>query len=237
MSFIGIANNIWRNTRGTGGNTLISPVAFYDLSVISSLFQDVAMTIPVTAVDDPIEAIKDLSGSGHHMLLTVGTAPLYKNSGGISWAEFNGVNDLLATSFAWVQPLTRMVAIRLLAAADNLFINEGDAEKLQLRIAGTGAVFMNDGDASGNVMIGTLTVGNDFVVTEEWNGASSNGQLNDGAVTNVTAGASPANEWNLGARANATGAVNMRFYGGFGFAQVLPAAQKAIRKAQLSALF
>ncbi|PIE10063.1 MAG: hypothetical protein CSA72_10645, partial [Rhodobacterales bacterium] len=41
----------------------LSPAAWYDPSDLSTLFQDAAMTIPVTADGDPVGAVQDRSGN------------------------------------------------------------------------------------------------------------------------------------------------------------------------------
>lgn len=69
---------------------------WYDPSDKSTLFQDVAGTIPVTQDGDPVALMKDKSGNGNHAVQTVSAArPVYKTDGGLHWLEFDGVNDYL----------------------------------------------------------------------------------------------------------------------------------------------
>lgn len=80
---------------------------WYDPSDKSTLFQDVAGTIPVTKDGDPVALMRDKSGNGNHATQTVSTArPVYKTDGVLHWLEFDGVDDTLATG-------------------DNLTVNEG----------------------------------------------------------------------------------------------------------------
>ena len=73
--------------------------AWYDPSDITTLFQDDAGTVPVTATGDPVGRMLDKSGNGHHATqATAGSRPIYRNSGGLSWLEFDGVDDFLATA-------------------------------------------------------------------------------------------------------------------------------------------
>lgn len=72
----------------------------YDLS---SMFQDAAGTIPVTADGDPVGLMLDKSGNGNHASQSTAPArPLYKTDGTLHWIEFDGVDDFMVTaSFAW----------------------------------------------------------------------------------------------------------------------------------------
>ncbi len=70
----------------------------YDPAQLSTLFQDAAGTIPVTAASQPVGRINDLSGLGNHAVQTTASArPLYKTDGVKHWLEFDGVNDHLKT--------------------------------------------------------------------------------------------------------------------------------------------
>lgn len=75
--------------------------AWYDPSDLSTLFQDSAGTTPVTADGDPVGKMLDKSGNGNHLLqATAGKRPLYKTSGGLSWLQFDGTDDVLAVNAA-----------------------------------------------------------------------------------------------------------------------------------------
>lgn len=72
--------------------------ALYDPSLRASLFQDVAMTVPVLADGDPVGAMRDLSGNGRHLLqATAAARPIYRHAGNVSWLEGDGVDDMLTT--------------------------------------------------------------------------------------------------------------------------------------------
>ncbi len=65
--------------------------AFFDVTEQDSLFQDVEMTIPVTADGDLVAAIRDLSGNGNHALQpdTARQATYRINNNGLNYLEFN----------------------------------------------------------------------------------------------------------------------------------------------------
>ena len=72
---------------------------WYDPSDKSTLFQDVAGTIPVTKDGDPVALMRDKSGNGNHATQTVSAArPIYKTDGILHWLAFDGVDDWLSFS-------------------------------------------------------------------------------------------------------------------------------------------
>jgi hypothetical protein len=97
--------NIGRlRARASGGftpATLSGLVAWYDPSDLSSMYQDSAGTTPA-AVDSPVGKILDKSGGGHHATqATSDSRPILRQSGGVYYLEFDGVDDSLETaSFA-----------------------------------------------------------------------------------------------------------------------------------------
>ncbi|MER9901593.1 hypothetical protein [Mesorhizobium sp. M0130] len=73
--------------------------AWYDPSDLSTLFKDVAGATPVTAAGDAVARVNDKSGNGHNLLQSsAGLRPIYRTSGGLSWLEFDGVDDTMSTS-------------------------------------------------------------------------------------------------------------------------------------------
>lgn len=75
------------------------PGLVYDLSDISTLFQDAAGTTPVTSVGDPVGRILDKSGNGNHATQSNASArPTFQQSGGLSFLSFDGSSDNLVTA-------------------------------------------------------------------------------------------------------------------------------------------
>jgi hypothetical protein len=69
---------------------------WYDPSDLSTLFQDAAMTIPVTASGDPVGLILDKSGNGNHATQSVSASrPTYMADGVLNWISTDGVDDYL----------------------------------------------------------------------------------------------------------------------------------------------
>ncbi|MCZ4343146.1 hypothetical protein O4H52_16125 [Sphingomonadaceae bacterium G21617-S1] len=72
--------------------------AWYDPSDLSTMFQDPAGTIPAV-VDGAIGLIRDKSGHGNHASQsTAASKPTLRQSGGLYYLEFDGVDDFLSTN-------------------------------------------------------------------------------------------------------------------------------------------
>ncbi|OLF36510.1 hypothetical protein BTW00_05330 [Psychrobacter sp. C 20.9] len=72
---------------------------WYDPSDKSTLFQDVAGTVPVTKDGDPVALMRDKSGNGNHATQTLSAArPTYQTDGILYWLNFDGVDDELLIS-------------------------------------------------------------------------------------------------------------------------------------------
>lgn len=73
---------------------------WYDPSDFSTLFQDAAGTIPVTAVGQPVGRILDKSGRGNHATQSTTTSrPILQQDGsGRYYLAFDGTDDSLATA-------------------------------------------------------------------------------------------------------------------------------------------
>ena len=72
---------------------------WYDPSDITTLFQDDAGTIPVTAAGDPVGKMLDKSGNNAHATQsTAGKRPIYRvDPYGYSYLEFDGTDDFMVT--------------------------------------------------------------------------------------------------------------------------------------------
>jgi len=100
----------------------LSPAAWYDPSDSTTLFTD-AGTTAVTADGDVIGRINDKSGNTRHWNQTSGSLkPLWKTSGGLSWIELDGVDDILAAASVatLAPPLTIVAAMRYPAGANTV---------------------------------------------------------------------------------------------------------------------
>lgn len=70
--------------------------AWFDLSDRKTLFQDAAGTEPVTQSGQSVGLIRDKSGNGYHLGQAQPSArPTFRCAAGLSWLEFDGVDDRL----------------------------------------------------------------------------------------------------------------------------------------------
>ena len=88
-----------------GGDTAISSLfaggeqgAWFDPSDITTLFQDTAGTVPVTAAGQSVARINDKSGRGNHATqATAGSRPTYQVDGARGYLLFDGTDDFMVT--------------------------------------------------------------------------------------------------------------------------------------------
>ena len=101
--------------------------AWYDPSDLTTMFQDAAGTVPVTADGQPVGLIRDKSGRGNHASQsTVASKPTYRTNGVLSWLAFDGVDDFLVTGsidFTSTDKVTLLAGLR--KTSDNFGIIAG----------------------------------------------------------------------------------------------------------------
>lgn len=94
----------------------LSPEIWYDPSDLSTLWQDQAGTIPVTADGDPVNLIQDKSGNGNDATPTsTGSGVTYRTDGTLHWLEFTTGKGMrcLAASFSGTDEITNCCSVRL----------------------------------------------------------------------------------------------------------------------------
>ena len=95
--------------------------AWYDPSDLSTLFQDAAGTVPVTAIGDPVGRMLDNSGNGNHATQTSNASrPFLQQSDGLYHLTFDGSNDSLITNsinFTGTDKMTVFAGVRKLTNA------------------------------------------------------------------------------------------------------------------------
>lgn len=144
----------------------LSPIAFWDFSDLSTMWQDTAGTTPVTTDGQTVARVDDKSGNGRHITqATALNCPTYRTSGGLHWLEFDGTNDGLMSGNVDLSASTELLVS---AAYDStasdirrMIVNKGGNGFNAFNLArpftaGTNHLQLRwDGDASGG---GTGTV-------------------------------------------------------------------------------
>ena len=105
------------------------PGVWYDPSDLSTLFQDSAGTVPVTAVEQPVGRILDKSGRGFHATQTTATSrPVLRQDGsGKHYLYFDGVDDFLVTPTITpgIDKVQVFAGVRRLRAATEIIAETG----------------------------------------------------------------------------------------------------------------
>jgi hypothetical protein len=173
----------------------------YDVSEVSTLWQDSAGTVPVTTNGHKVARIDDLSGNGFHLTETVSSYfPTYRTDGTYHWLEFDGSSDRLNTAMninGWGGISVGMAFRRV---NTNFFsFNFGYLRNSGLHIGGSssgaafiggrpsaGSYFSNvEGAATTSDVVGTFTY--NLAVLEAFHNGVSTGTTNvtDGDLTQV----------------------------------------------------
>ena len=102
--------------------------AYYDISDISTLYQDAAGTTPVTADGEPVGRVDDLSGNGFHIIQsTPGDRPIYKTNGSLHWLSFAGSEYLANASMIFTQPSSSSYTYEWNNTNNGVFIDSADS--------------------------------------------------------------------------------------------------------------
>lgn len=103
---------------------------WYDQNDLSTMYQDAAGTIPVTAVGQPVGLIRDKSGNNNHAFATSSaTRPILRKNAttGAYYLEFDGSDDFLQTSdinFTATDKVSLFAGVRKLSDASRSVIVE-----------------------------------------------------------------------------------------------------------------
>ena len=102
---------------------------WYDPSDMSTLFQNSAGTVPVTAVEQPVGLMLDKSGRGNHAFQATATSRpvLQQDASGRYCLAFDGVDDWLSTAsinFTSTDKMTVFAGVRKLSDAAVGFVAE-----------------------------------------------------------------------------------------------------------------
>lgn len=223
-----------------GGDTAISSLfaggeqgVWFDPSDITTMFQDTAGTVPVTAAGQSVARINDKSGRGNHATqATAGSRPTYQVDGARGYLLFDGTDDFMVTPS--INPASNKSQIfagvrKLSDAASSIVIELGTGASASINSSylqapsATGANSYRFGHGGSGVQVaGTgafAAAPNTSVLTGLGDIAGNSSQLRrNGAVveTNTASqgtGTLQTNAVYLGARAGTSLRFNGRLYG------------------------
>lgn len=164
--------------------------AVYDFSNLSTLFEErtAGGTTP-SSVNGVIGTVRDLSGLGNHWVAVSDAArPLLKLSGGVYYADADGIDDRMTATIAMTLPVTRLSCIRqatwstgeriLYGGVANSFLGQNNSTpQIAIFNATWGAV-------NGNASVGAFAVVAEQFGTSGTTGASL--QVNNTTATTHT---------------------------------------------------
>ena len=206
---------------------------WYDPSDFSTLFQDAAGTIPVTAVEQPVGKMLDKSGRGNHatQTTTASRPTLQIDTAGNYFLSFDGVDDSLVTgniNFTATDKMTVFAGVRRLVDFPNGCLVELSSDTL----SNNGALVLLAPSISGSYRFfsrGTTLQGagtGNFVLAPDTSVITGIGDIsgdvvsirrNSTAVETNSADQGPGNFGNyplyIGRRAGTTIPFNGRLYG------------------------
>lgn len=186
---------------------------FYNPSDLSTLWQDVAGTQPVTADGDPVGLMLDKSGNGNHASQTLSAArPIYRTDGILHWLEFDGVDDcmLITVNSKVPQPYFFGLGMNRDAYRGNSYVYDS-------RGAGGSGTYVIQRDLETNINVGLPQIKGDYLPTPPRKGVFSfvangaNSKIHaKGVTTKVALGDGTFKNSVLGAR-DITGVEAMNF--------------------------
>jgi len=186
--------------------------AWYDPSDLSSLFQDAAMTIPVTANGDPVGAMMDLSGNGNHATQSVSASrPTYQTDGILHWLAFDGVDDYLFNSaFTGIVAQPYSISIALNASPiETTYIFDVENPRVYCFVSTDGVLTLN----AGSTVAPIVPLDEPFVFSFIANAGNSLFYVNNVNQSIGNAGPNSVNSFYIGARYSGQANLRHKFYG------------------------
>jgi hypothetical protein len=203
---------------------------WYDPSDLSTLFQDTAGTVPVTAAGQLVARISDKSGNGNHLTqATEAARPLYQTADGLHWLDFDDAGDFMASAAGKTVSMPAYVCLafrRINAIGRNLFGIVRNASNF-LTVANTtgGSIVAGSSRESSLALVQTnasgVEIGQDAVCDVSFLPGSQSVIINGGAAVssdNLWTGAAVITpcSYGIGLVTNSTTSTPtpLRFYGG-----------------------
>ncbi len=171
---------------------------WYDPSDLSTLFQDQAGTVPVTAAGQVVGLMMDKSGNANHASqATAASKPILRNTGLLWWLEFDGVDDYLSVAgidFTATDELSLFTGIRKISDAAigvvcelsvDLFANNGTFLLRAPTSVAANVGFVGKGTSASTAIISGIAAPISLVFSGDINisGDALRARVNGGAYT------------------------------------------------------
>jgi len=189
------------------------PGAWYDPSDLSTLWQDTAATVPVTASGQSVARVNDKSGNGKHLTqATAANCPTFQvDTSGNAYLLFDGLANSLSATLSLSFPFDRISAIRQVSWASGRHLFSGGSAGVLYQSNASPKIRMLDG-ATGP-MNDKLPVGANGVVTERHIANMQQIAVNNGPYVTGDAGSTAPSSMTVGAKPNLSLFANIRLYG------------------------
>lgn len=238
---------VWEPAVGGGLDYLFASGqrgAYWDVSDLTTLYQDSTALTPVTAAGDPVGYVADKSGNGFHLLQATSAArPVYRTDGTLHWLEMDGVDDHLKTADTPVPAGFACIAARINTVSGSipffttLLSSTLDSGNLRLWF------YTNGGTHPGQIWRDwNSTVGPDST-THRVNGVATSAITADAPSVNTAdaTGAALPHQIPNGAqigkdRSYSRGYINGKFFGGLLHQDILGATDRDNVEAEMAAL-
>lgn len=189
------------------------PGGWYDPSDLSTLWQDSAGTLPVTAAGQPVGRIADKSGNGKHLTQSASAncPTLQFDSKGNAYLSFDGVAAYLSGTLALTLPFDRISAICQTSWTLGRNILSGGSTGILYQSNASPKLRISDG-LSGP-MKDTLPIGVNGVVTERHIANAQQIAVNTGPYSVADAGSAAPTLLAIGGKPSGSNLSNFRLYG------------------------
>lgn len=193
----------------------LSPSAWYDPSILSSVFTGSGGTTPA-AVGDPVSKLQDLSGNGKHLVVSgvyPNNCPILRNSGSLYWLEHTNLGHWLdCTGLTLTQPNDFAAGVWWdnIGASRNVFDGITTRQSLFENVTGTvPSLYAGTVRSAGSA----ISTGTPYVYVARFNGGSSFIRTN-GTQTAVSAsiGTNGLNGLRVGTFTSSSGQMYGRIY-------------------------
>ena len=199
--------------RFSGGSfnpaTVANALAFWDVSNLATLFQERTSQTTPSVADGVTGSVTDLTGNGRTLAATSDDTrrPLLR-TGSVVHLEFDGINDNMRAVFTATQPFTRISLLKQISwTANDQLLDGTSINSTYVPQTPSSPAFYVRSVSSIITPSPMPAVGDWFVITEVYNGASSKVRINLNSAVTGTLGATNPGGITIAGRGDGAGLV------------------------------